>query len=230
MDRRRARRRSRATEVAATLRAGPRARADGPLRAPPQRARRATIDGSFLAFARAARRRVEALATELAELGDLARRLARTRAATSRSSSAPRSPPPTSPLAGLTTRRRPRPADAVRRQPRPPRPAHRRRARASTTASSPASTPGSCSSTTRPRRSRSAPCALHAVELLVQRTRGATTASALDWVLWNRGAGAALQGAPAPPRPHDRVLTSWRCVERGQRRNPGPRCPGSDII
>jgi hypothetical protein len=38
-------------------------------------------------------------------------------------------------------------------------------------------------------------CALHAVELLV-RAHGATTATAVDNVLWNRGAGARYKAAP----------------------------------
>ena len=39
---------------------------------------------------------------------------------------------------------------------------------------------------------------------------GDTTATAVDNVLWNRGARAALQGAPPPPRPHHRLLTLVR--------------------
>ena len=38
-------------------------------------------------------------------------------------------------------------------------------------------------------------CALHAVELLVE-AHGATTATTVDYVLWNRGAGARYKAHP----------------------------------
>ena len=59
-------------------------------------------------------------------------------------------------------------------------------------------------------------CALHAVELLVAAHPEPTTATAVDNELWHRGGGPALQGAPAPPRPHDRLLGRGACCE-GQR-------------
>ena len=64
-------------------------------------------------------------------------------------------------------RRRPAAPDAVRRQPRPPRPAPRRRARASTPRWSRASTRGELLEHGSPEEVEIRACALHAVELLV---------------------------------------------------------------
>ena len=119
----------------ATLRPGPRARADGPLRAATCSELGERVDGSrswrFAAPATTPSRRSRP-SSPPGRPGTTSRP---TRAATSRSSSARRSPPPTSRSPG-SARGRPRPPDAVRRQPRPARAAHRRRARASTTTSS----------------------------------------------------------------------------------------------
>ena len=51
-------------------------------------------------------------------------------------------------------------------------------------------------------------CALHAVELLVA-AHGATTATAVDHALWNRGARRPLQGAARATGAHD--LPRTRC-------------------
>ena len=66
-------------------------------------------------------------------------------------------------------------------------------------------------------------CAVHAVELLVA-AHGATTATAVDNALWHRGGGAALQGAPAPPRADDRLLNAVAAPEVAERR-PARRRP-----
>ena len=120
---------------------------------------RVTVEyfGRFLGLVNSAEGSAERLAETLAALADLARRLALRRRARCRSTSAPRSPPPTSHLAGIAPAERPRPPDAVRRQPRPARAAARRRARVRRAARRPHRRRASCSSTTRPRRSRSAP-------------------------------------------------------------------------
>ena len=155
-------RRSTPQRVAADARPGPGPRADGALR-------RRTCASSARA-SRRARRRVPRLATRgdgsavrLAEhLADAGRRLATIpffkRAQIAAADLALRRP---------RARRDLEPPDAVRRQPRPPRAAPRRRPRLRRRSSSRASTPASCSSTTRPRRSRSARARVHAVELLV---------------------------------------------------------------
>ena len=190
------------SEIAARARPGPRARADGPLRAPPQRARRSASTASYGgASPRRAHGGVASRSpSELATLADLARRLALRRAATSRSSSARRSPPPTSRSQGLAPDRRPRPPHAVRRQPRPARAAHRRR-------------PALRRRPRRPHRRRAAARArlarggrdprrapLHAVELLVAAHPRTTTAAALDWVLWTAARGRATRPTRATAR------------------------------
>ena len=133
------------------------------------RARRKVRDehgGSFLALARSARLR-RGRSRPSSRAGRPGATSRPTTAARSRSSSAPRSPPPTSRSPGLAPGRRPRPADAVRRQPRPARAAARRRARASTTTSSPASTREELLEHDSPEEVEIRACALHAVELLV---------------------------------------------------------------
>ena len=65
-------------------------------------------------------------------------------------------------------------------------------------------------------------CALHAVELLVA-AHGATTATAVDNTLWNRGGAAALQGDPPPPGAHDRLLSPSAPKTRGPGRRGGRR-------
>ena len=119
------------------------------------------------AFARS-RRRSEALATELAALADLVRRLALRRRGASRSSSAPRSPPPTSRSPGSRDGRDLDRADAVRRQPRPPRAAPRRRPGVRRGPRARASTPGALLEHDSPEEVEIRACALHAVELLVR--------------------------------------------------------------
>ena len=110
---------------------------------------------------------------------------------------------------GLTTPR-PRPPDAVRRQPRPPRAAHRRRPRPSTTTSSPASTPASCSSTTPQKRSRSAPSRCTPSSCWSRRTRTRRPPPprqrALDTAAPHRATRPSPATAPARP-------PTERCVE-----------------
>ena len=144
---------SRATEIAADVRAGPRAPADGPLRGPPRELGE-RVDGASWVRARP-RHASRRSPTELAagRPGTTSRRTA--------SGDVPffkRAQIAAADLALSRARPTPRPGspDAVRRQPRPARAAHRRRARFDADLV-PASTPRSCSSTTRPRRSRSAP-------------------------------------------------------------------------
>ena len=124
--------RSRRAEVAAHVRAGPRARADGALRARAARARRPRHGRVLRALPRArAHRRGLGRAA-----GRDARRAGR-RGRTSRPTRASAVPfykraqiaAADLHLAGIAPARRPRPPDAVRRQPRPARPAARRRAR-----------------------------------------------------------------------------------------------------
>ena len=87
------------------------------------------------------------------------------------------------------------PADAVRRQPRAARAADRRRARLRPRRSSRASTARSCSSTTRPRRSRSAPAPSTRSSCSSRRTRR-HDATAIDNALWHRGAAPRYKAHP----------------------------------
>ena len=196
-------------EIADDARPGPRARADGPFRAPPARARAAGRRRArrLVPDARPRRRRlVEALATELAHWptwydispypsGEVPFFKRAQIAAADLA------------LAGLADAPRPRPADAVRRQPRPPRAADRRRARVRRRPRGPDRRRARCSSTTRPRRSRSAPARCTRSSCSSPRTRQHDR-DRVDNVLWNRGAAPALQGAPAPPRADDRLLSA----------------------
>ncbi len=87
------------------------------------------------------------------------------------------------------------PPDAVRRQPRPPRAADRRRARVRPGPRRPHRRRPSCSAHDSPEEVEIRACALHAVELLVA-AHGATTATAVDNMLWHRGAGARYKAHP----------------------------------
>ena len=92
-------------------------------------------------------------------------------------------------------RGRPGRADAVRRQPRAARAAARRRARVRRPTWSRGSSPSSCSQHDSPEEVEIRACALHAVELLVA-AHGATTATAVDNVLWHRGGEPRYKAVP----------------------------------
>ena len=98
-------------------------------------------------------------------------------------------------LQGLAPARRPRRAHALRRQPRPARAAARRRAALRRRSSSRASTREELLEHGSPEEVEIRACAVHAVELLVA-ARGATTATAVDNVLWHRGGGPRYKARP----------------------------------
>ena len=218
------------------VRPGPRARADGPLRA---RTCASSASASATSTAAASSRsRAPATArpsgspTTLATLADLARRLALRRRATVPFFKRAQIAAADLALAGLAPGRRPRPPDAVRRQPRPARAAARRRARVRRRPRRRASTPASCSSTTRPRRSRSAPARCTRSSCSSPPT-APTTATAVDNVLWNRGAAPRYKARPAPPRAHDRLLSAEAAPEGAERprsaQRPSPRANAAPV-
>ena len=107
---------------------------------------------------------------------------------------------------GPRARARPAPADAVLRQPRPARPADRRRARVRRRTSSARIDAGTLLEHDSPEEVEIRACALHAVELLVAAHPTQTTATAVDNVLWQRGAAPRYKQHPRHRAPHDRLL------------------------
>ena len=190
--------------IADTFGPGPGARADGPFRAATSTRSVSKIDGSFLAFAQ--RSPVEAIAAELAMLGHVVRPLALPigdeipffkRAQIAAADLA---------LQGLADPQGPRAADAVRRQPRPPRAGHRRRARVRRRPGR----PHRRRHADRARRARGGrdprlpPCTRSSCSS--QRTRDHDRHRPLDNVLWSPRRRSALQGPPMPPCPNHCVL------------------------
>ncbi len=98
-------------------------------------------------------------------------------------------------LAGIAPARRPRPPDAVRRQPRPARAAHRRRARVRRRARRRIDA-GTLLEHDSPEeveiRAMRAACRRAAR----RRAPETTTAAAVDWVLWSRGAAPRYKAHP----------------------------------
>ena len=213
-----------AAERAARLRPGPRARADGAVRARAARARRARRRASTAALprARAQRRR----------LGRRARRAPRARcrrgatsrpttASPSRSSSARSSPPPTC-TSGPRARRRPRRADVVRRQPRAARAADRRRARVRRRAGR-ADRPRGADRARLARGGRDPRLRASMRSSCSSPRTARTTADGGRQRALAPRRRAALQGAPAPPGADDRLLNAGS----GRQRSPSARRRGA---
>ncbi len=133
---------------------------------------------------------------------------------------------------------RPRAPDAVRRQPRPARPAHRRGADLRPRPRAPASTRASCSSTTPPRRSRSAPSRCTPSSCSSRRTRTPRPPPTSTGCSGHGEHNPATRRIPAtaPPRPPTeqpwtassrpaapRTSSSWKASPRSRTRCASPR-------